>query len=48
MATVFTPLALNMSTSASHIGLGCCSIRKKYGSFISTSRRDSAVGARKG
>ena len=28
-AAVLTPLALSSSTSASHIGLGCCSIRKK-------------------
>ena len=42
------PLTFSMSTSASIIGLGCCSIRKKYGSFISMRRRLNAVGARKG
>ncbi len=47
-ARVLQPLALSMSTSALVIGAGCCSSKKKYGSFISTSRRDSAVGARKG
>ena len=45
---VFTPLALSMSTNARVIGSGCCSIRKKCGSFISISFFDSAVGARKG
>ena len=47
-ATVFTPLAASMSAAAAISTYGWGSIEKKYGSFMSTSFIERAVGASTG